>query len=88
MYEVRLTRRAERSLRRIRQGDKGSYRRLVGTLGSLSDDPRPPGVVKLKGIEPAAWRLRVSNYRIVYEIHDDQLLVLVINLGPRGEIYR
>lgn len=88
MYRVRLARRAERGLRRIRQGDPRAYDRLVAAIRSLVDEPRPPGAVKLMGFDPPAWRLRVGEYRIVYEIHEEEVLVVVVNVAPRGEVYR
>jgi len=88
VYEVRLAPRAERNLRRIREGDPRGYRRLVQAIGSLAADPRPPGSSKLKGFAPPAWRLRVGEYRIVYEVHQLEVLVVVINVAPRGEVYR
>lgn len=88
MYEVRLSRRAERGLREIRRGDPLSYRRIVGAIRTLSEDPRPPGATKLSGVDPPAWRIRVGDYRIVYEIRETALVVLVVNVAPRGEVYR
>ena len=87
MYQVRLTRRAERSLRSIRRGDPVGSRRIVSALGVMRREPRPVEVAKLRGADPPAWRLRVGEYRIVYEIHDDELVVLVINFAGRGEVY-
>jgi mRNA interferase RelE/StbE len=88
MYRVRLARRAERNLGRIRQGDPKGYRRLVAALRALSEDARPPGAQKLTAFDPPAWRLRVGEYRIVYEIREGELLILVVNVAPRGEVYR
>lgn len=88
MYRVRLVRRAERGLRRIRQGDHRSYQRIVQAIRALAEDPRPARAVKLTGFDPPAWRLRVGEYRIVYEVHDDDVLVIVVNVAPRGEVYR
>lgn len=88
MYRVRLARRAERGLRRIRQGDPRSYGRIVVAIESLAEDPLPSGTIKLTSFDPPAWRLRVGEYRIVYEIHEDELVVIVVNVAPRGEVYR
>jgi mRNA interferase RelE/StbE len=88
MYHVRLARRAERGLRRIRQGDPKGYERVAAAIRALAGDPRPSGAMKLKGFEPPAWRLRVGEYRIVYEVHEEDVLVIVINVAPRGEVYR
>ena len=88
MHRVRLAKRAERGLLRIRQVDPRGYARIKTALRSLADDPRPNGAVKLTGFDPPAWRLRIGEYRIVYEIYDDELVVVVVNVAPRGEVYR
>lgn len=88
MYSVRFTKRAERGLRVIRQGDPRSYRRVVDAVRGLADDPRPAGAVKLATVDPPAWRVRVGDYRIVYEIDDSQVLIVIVNVAPRGEVYR
>lgn len=87
-YRVRITRRAERGLRRIRSSDPAAYARLASAIRALADEPRPTGTVKLAGYDPPAWRIRVGGYRIVYEVHDEELVVVVVNAAPRGEVYR
>jgi mRNA interferase RelE/StbE len=62
-------------------------KRIVRALETLAGNPRPPGVVKMAG-DDNLWRLRVGDFRIVYEIHDDVLLVLVLRIGHRREFYR
>jgi mRNA interferase RelE/StbE len=88
MYDVRIARQAERGLRRIRSGDPQSYRRIVISIRALAEDPRPPAAAKLTAFEPPAWRIRVGGYRVVYEINDDQVVVVIVNVAPRGEVYR
>jgi mRNA interferase RelE/StbE len=88
MYSVRFARRAERGLRRIRQGDPGAYRRIVKAIRGLGDEPRPVGAIKLTGYDPPAWRLRVGEYRVVYEVRDSDVLVIVVNVAPRGDVYK
>ena len=88
MYRVELARQAERGLRRIRQGDSHSYGRIVAAIRALAVDPRPPGAVKLTGFDPPAWRLRTGIYRVVYEVHESAVLIIVVNVAPRGEVYR
>ena len=61
-------------------------RRLVMAIELLADEPRPPAAQPLRG--RPAWRVRVGDCRIIYEIIDDQLLVDVITLGHRREVYR
>jgi mRNA interferase RelE/StbE len=58
---------------------------ILSAIGSLSDNPRPQGYKKLKGRK--GYRIRVGNYRVIYEIFDEVLLIDVIDLGHRKEIY-
>jgi mRNA interferase RelE/StbE len=83
-YEVELTPAAERTLRKL---DKPIARRLVVAMYNLALDPRPAGAKALAG-HPGALRLRVGDYRVVYRVEDKRLLVLVLDLGHRREIYR
>jgi len=53
----------------------------------LSDEPRPLGCRKIAGVA-GLWRIRVGNYRIVYQIREKELLVLVIKVGHRKDVYR
>ena len=59
------------------------YRRLL----ALGDNPRPPGVVYLKGQWKGLLRIRSGKYRIVYRVEDDMLLVVVIRIGDRKDVY-
>ncbi len=59
---------------------------LVRRVRRLAGSPRPPGVKKLAGRE--AWRIRVGDYRVIYEIHDRILQVIVVTVGHRREVYR
>lgn len=59
----------------------------MAVIDGLASDPRPPRCVKLSGRDNQ-WRVRAGDYRVVYEVHDAQLLVLVIEIGHRSEIYR
>ena len=61
-------------------------RRILDGVEKLSANPRPPGSVKLTGQD--AYRIRVGDYRIIYTIHDRRLLVLVIDVGHRRDVYR
>lgn len=60
--------------------------RIVKALRKLEANPRPSGIKKLKGED--AYRLRVGDYRVLYEVHDKRLLVLVVKIGHRREVYR
>ena len=61
-------------------------RRVVAKIMSLSSDPRPPGCEKLSGHDQ--YRIRQGNYRILYEIHDLKLIVVVVKVGHRRDVYR
>ena len=63
---------------------KKDARRIVAAIKSLADDPRPPGTKKLSGQE--RYRLRQGNYRILYEIEDDRLIVCVVRVGDRRDV--
>ena len=83
MYAILIERPAQKALARIAQSDRD---RIIAAIRRLASDPRPPGVRKLSGRD--AWRLRVGDYRVIYEIDDDRLIVLVVTVGPRREVYR
>ncbi len=66
--------------------DVSLRRRIMSKLETLKTNPRGSGAIKLSG-QPL-WRVRVGDYRVIYDIQDDVLLVLVLKLGHRREIYR
>lgn len=83
-YTVQIAPAAERQLAKL---DRPIRARLAEAIDKLAANPRPAGVKKLVG-EENAWRIRVGDYRIVYEIHDRRLVVLIIGIGHRGDVYR
>ena len=60
--------------------------RIENSLLKLEENPRPPGCKKLKGRD--AWRIRIGEYRVIYEIEDNILRVIVIDVGHRRDIYQ
>jgi len=82
-YRVILPKSVQKALDRL---PDEVVKRVLARLAQLETDPRPADVKKLKGRE--AWRIRVGDYRVIYEIHDRQLQILVITVGHRREIYR
>lgn len=82
-YEILIRRRAQRALRSF---PKDVDARIRDALRPLAADPRPPGCKKLRGHE--GWRIRIGNYRAVYEIDDAKKTVTVLDVGDRKEIYR
>lgn len=65
---------------------KADVLRILARMEGLRDDPRAPGCEKLSGAE--LYRVRQGVYRIVYEIHDERIVVEVIRVGHRSEVYR
>ena len=82
-YELLLRPSVEKDLKKIPAAD---LRRILVRIEALREDPRPPGSVKLSGEE--YYRVRQGDYRIVYEILDDKLIVTVVKVGHRRDIYR
>lgn len=82
-FEIRFKRSVAKDLRRLPAGD---VRRILKRVDTLGDDPRPPGCEKLSAQE--RYRIRQGVYRILYEIHDDALLVVVVKVGHRRDVYR
>jgi mRNA interferase RelE/StbE len=73
--------------RQLRKLDPPTRRRMQAAIELLADKPRPPAATQLVGGR-GEWRVRVGDYRIVYEIRDTELVVLVLRLGHRREVYR
>lgn len=84
MYTLLIKRSAERDLRRL---PRVILQRVNKKILALRDDPRPPGVRKLIG-DLEGWRVRVGDYRIVYQIDDDEQTVTIVRVKHRREAYR
>jgi mRNA interferase RelE/StbE len=82
-YELRIKPSVAKDLRGIRKTD---VRRILKRMRSLCDDPRAPGCEKLGGQD--LYRVRQGVYRIVYAIDDTSVIVEVVRVGHRGEVYR
>lgn len=84
-YQIKILPTAQRELAAL----PPAIRKRIGKkIGSLEENPRPPGVKMLKGKRGDFYRLRVGDYRILYEIKSGTLLVVVIKIGHRREVYR
>ncbi|HZU71800.1 MAG TPA: type II toxin-antitoxin system RelE/ParE family toxin [Acidimicrobiales bacterium] len=83
-YRVEVARRAVRMLAGLPRPEQ---QRIRAAIELLAAEPRPPSATKLKG-ERRAYRVRVGDYRIVYEIFDDRLVVQVVRIAHRRDIYR
>lgn len=82
-YEVKLKKSAAKQLRKL---DKKQAERILIKIYLLADNPYPNGAEQLTGQK--AFRIRVGDYRVIYEVHDKQLLVQVIRVGHRKEVYK
>lgn len=83
-YTVELASSAARTLKKL---DHPTRARIVAALGLLRDNPRPSSMKALVG-RPGDLRVRVGDYRIIYTIEDDKLIVLVLSIGHRRDVYR
>lgn len=84
-YRVEIRPSVEKTLGKIR--DPRLRHRIDAAFNKLAENPRRMGVEKLAGLDNR-YRFRVGDYRIIYEIHDASLLVLILAVGDRKEIYR
>lgn len=82
-YSVEFTAAAARELRKL---DPPLRRRVIGGIGTLEGEPRPHGVRKLSGFDNA-WRIRIGDYRVLYEVHDDRVLIIVVRIAHRRDVY-
>lgn len=82
--EIRVSATAEKQLRAVPKDDQ---RRLIAAIRSLAADPRPRGCRKLQGYDDV-FRIRVGLYRVIYSVQNRQLVVIVLKVGHRREVYR
>jgi mRNA interferase RelE/StbE len=82
-YKILLKASAAKELEALPKPDR---LRIIGRIKALADNPRPMGCEKLTGEEK--YRVRQGVYRILYEIHDDIIIVVVVKIGHRREVYR
>lgn len=83
-YEIRIARRAAKSLAALQRRDQ---QRIRAAIELLAEDPRPPACIPMS-VEDSVYRVRVGDYRIVYEVIDDALVIHVVRIEYRREVYR
>lgn len=83
-YQVEFTPAAKRQIKKLIEPVQLA---IVERLEQLAENPRPPGALKMQGAE-SLYRIRVGDYRIIYEIQDRTLLIAVVKVGHRGDVYR
>ena len=84
MYEVLLERRAERDLKKLSQE---TFYRIIPQIKGLSENPKPAGCRKITGSKND-WRIRIGDYRIIYEIDEKERTVKVMRIRHRREVYK
>ena len=82
-YSVGILRSAQKNLSKINRQDQN---RIISAIEALTDTPRPHGCKKLSG--RPAWRIRIGSYRVIYEIQDERLIIMIVHIGHRKEVYR
>ena len=83
-YEIEISRTAEKQLRKLAEEDQ---LRVVRAVMALADQPRPRGARKLTGFDDV-FRIRVGRFRVLYSVSDARLVILVLKIGHRKDIYR
>ncbi|MBU0506497.1 MAG: type II toxin-antitoxin system mRNA interferase toxin, RelE/StbE family [bacterium] len=83
-YKIHFTRTAQKSLNKI---SKQIIPKILSAISGLSFDPFPKGSRKLTGFS-SIFRIRVQNYRIIYEIIDNEIIIKILKIGHRKDIYR
>ncbi len=83
-YRIEFASKAERDFKAL---DKPIQSRLARRIDFLADNPFPQGIRKLTG-EEDLYRLRVGNYRIIYQVQGRRLVVLIVGIGHRADVYR
>lgn len=83
-YRVEISPAAARQLRKL---DVSARHRIDGVIALLAENPRPPSARRLVGGE-GEWRVRTGDFRVIYDIDDGVLVILIIAVGHRREIYR
>ena len=81
-YSIFLSKTAQRQLNKL---DDKLVDKLIAVISNLAENPRPNGYIKLRG--RSAYRIRQGNYRIIYEVIDNRLIINIIALGHRRDIY-
>lgn len=82
-YKLQIKRSAAKELQKINKTDRD---KIIAKIQSLSRDPRPPRSKKLCGEEK--YRIRQGDYRILYQVHDEVITVVVVRVGHRREVYK
>ncbi|MBE9487372.1 MAG: type II toxin-antitoxin system RelE/ParE family toxin [Desulfuromonadales bacterium] len=87
-YRIELTPAVEKALGKLAKSSRPLLKRIDRALLDLAENPIPSSCKQLAGEDPLLYRLRVGDYRILYKIEDDVLVILVVHIGHRKDVYR
>jgi mRNA interferase RelE/StbE len=82
-YQIIFEKSARKEIQKINRTDRAN---IMQSIYALANNPRPTGCIKLKGRD--AWRIRINDYRVIYEIQDDVLVVTIIKVSHRRDVYK
>lgn len=82
-YAIKIEKRAIKALKKIHPVHRD---RIISAIDSLSDDPHPPGGRKIQGSEQT-WRIRIGDYRVLYDVFEDTLTIWVVRIAHRKDAY-
>ncbi len=83
-YDIEISETAEKQLKKLQRGDQ---RRVARAIVALADEPRPRGSRKLSGYNDV-FRIRVGRYRVTYSVSGNRLIVIILKIGHRKDVYR
>ena len=83
-HSIEISRTAEKQLKRL---NRDNQRRVVKAIVALAEDPRPPGSRKLAGYDDV-FRIRVGPYRVLYSVSEKKLVIIILKIGHRKDVYR
>ena len=83
-YTIEVAPAARRQLRKL---DPALQRRVARRIERLAEEPRPDGVIKLTDVSPPLYRVREGDWRVLYAIRDDKLVILVVRIAHRSQVY-
>ncbi len=83
-YSIRISASAEKQLKKLPRDDQ---KRVAAAIMALGENPHPPGVRKLSGYDDV-FRIRVGNYRILFSVSEAEVIIIVLKIGHRRDVYR
>ena len=83
-YRIEVKRSAAKALQKIPKADQ---KKIAGKIDSLAQDPPNPDITKMKGNNPF-HKIRVGDYRVIYEIQEEVLIILIVKIGHRKDVYK